>query len=70
MDARLGQNSLRVAPDSDTIPRLSGAEQPDVARAVSCDPHILGTKILLDRVPYEIIGVMPRDFEFLWFRGS
>jgi putative ABC transport system permease protein len=28
------------------------------------DPHILGTKILLDRVPYEIIGVMPRDFEF------
>jgi predicted permease len=28
------------------------------------DPHILGTKIQLDRKPYEIIGVMPRDFEF------
>ena len=28
------------------------------------DKHILGTKILLDRKPYEIIGVMPRDFEF------
>ncbi len=28
------------------------------------DPHILGTKILLDRKPYEIIGVMPREFEF------
>jgi putative ABC transport system permease protein len=28
------------------------------------DPHVLGTKILLDRKPYEIIGVMPRDFEF------
>lgn len=28
------------------------------------DPHILGQKILLDRKPYEIIGVMPRDFEF------
>jgi putative ABC transport system permease protein len=27
-------------------------------------PNILGTKILLDRKPYEIIGVMPRDFEF------
>ena len=26
--------------------------------------HILGQKILLDRKPYEIIGVMPRDFEF------
>jgi len=23
-----------------------------------------GTKILLDRKPYEIIGVMPRNFEF------
>jgi len=28
------------------------------------DPQILGRKILLDRKPYEIIGVMPRDFEF------
>jgi predicted permease len=28
------------------------------------DPHVLGTKILLDRKPYEIVGVMPRNFEF------
>ena len=28
------------------------------------DPQIPGRKILLDRKPYEIIGVMPRDFEF------
>jgi putative ABC transport system permease protein len=28
------------------------------------DEHILGQKIQLDRKPYEIIGVMPRDFEF------
>jgi predicted permease len=28
------------------------------------DMHILGQKVLLDRKPYEIIGVMPRDFEF------
>jgi predicted permease len=28
------------------------------------DANILGQKILLDRKPYEIIGVMPRDFEF------
>jgi predicted permease len=28
------------------------------------DERILGRKILLDRKPYEVIGVMPRDFEF------
>jgi putative ABC transport system permease protein len=28
------------------------------------DRQILGRKILLDRKPYEIIGVMPREFEF------
>ena len=27
-------------------------------------PQVLGTKILLDRKPYEVIGVMPRNFEF------
>jgi predicted permease len=28
------------------------------------DAQILGRKVLLNRRPYEIIGVMPRDFEF------
>jgi len=28
------------------------------------DPHVLGVKILLDRKPYVVIGVMPRNFEF------
>jgi predicted permease len=28
------------------------------------NPNVIGTKILLDRKPYEIIGVMPRQFEF------
>jgi predicted permease len=28
------------------------------------DANILGEKILLDRKPYEVIGVMPREFEF------
>jgi putative ABC transport system permease protein len=28
------------------------------------DAQILGRKILLDRKPYEIVGVMPREFEF------
>jgi len=28
------------------------------------NPHILGTKIQLDRIPYVVIGVMPRNFSF------
>ncbi|HET9086477.1 MAG TPA: ABC transporter permease [Acidobacteriaceae bacterium] len=28
------------------------------------DPNILGKKLLLDRKPYIVIGVMPRNFEF------
>jgi predicted permease len=28
------------------------------------DPHVLGSKILLDRKPYVVLGVMPRNFEF------
>jgi putative ABC transport system permease protein len=28
------------------------------------DANVLGQKVLLDRKPYEIIGVMPREFEF------
>ena len=28
------------------------------------DPRVIGQTILLDRKPYQIIGVMPRDFEF------
>lgn len=34
------------------------------------NPHVLGEKILLDRKPYEIIGVMPRDFEFPLIPGQ
>ena len=34
------------------------------------DAHILGQKILLDRKPYEIVGVMPRTFEFPMVPGQ
>jgi putative ABC transport system permease protein len=34
------------------------------------DAHILGQKLLLDRRPYEIIGVMPREFEFPLLPGQ
>jgi predicted permease len=30
----------------------------------NASPQILGTKILLDRKPYIVVGVMPRNFEF------
>jgi putative ABC transport system permease protein len=28
------------------------------------DPRVLGTKIVLNREPYEVVGIMPRTFEF------
>src|SRR3984885_7073864 len=34
------------------------------------DPQVLGTKILLDRKPYVVIGVMPRNFEFPLVTGQ
>jgi predicted permease len=34
------------------------------------DPKILGSKILLDRKPYIVIGVMPRNFEFPLVTGQ
>ena len=34
------------------------------------DEHIVGQKILLDRKPYEVIGVMPREFEFPLMPGQ
>lgn len=33
-------------------------------------PYVLGNKIELDRKPYIVIGVMPRDFEFPLVRGQ
>ena len=34
------------------------------------DPNVLGKKILLDRKPYVVIGVMPRNFEFPLVAGA
>jgi predicted permease len=33
------------------------------------DPQVLGKKILLDRQPYAVVGVMPRNFEFPLLSG-
>jgi predicted permease len=34
------------------------------------NPHVLGEKVLLDRKPYVVIGVMPRNFEFPLVSGQ
>jgi len=34
------------------------------------DPNVLGQKLLLDRKPYEIIGVMRAISSFRWFPAS
>lgn len=34
------------------------------------DPHIVGKQIMLDDKPFEIIGVMPKDFEFPYGGGE
>ena len=34
------------------------------------DPHVLGQMITLDRRPYQIIGIMPREFEFPLIPGQ
>ena len=34
------------------------------------DPNVLGSKVLLDRKPYIVIGVMPRNFEFPLIPGQ
>ena len=36
----------------------------------NANPQILGAKILLDRKPYIVIGVMPRSFEFPLVSGQ
>jgi putative ABC transport system permease protein len=34
------------------------------------DPHVMGRKVLLERKPYVVIGVMPRGFEFPLLPGQ
>src|SRR5262249_7681357 len=43
---------------------LAGVSYTILQGQTHSDAHVLGSKILLDRRPYIVIGVMPRDFEF------
>ena len=74
--ARLTASMLRVLGVSPLIGRPFTQQEDDNGQQVALisyqtwqsrfhgDPHILGQKLLLERKPYEIIGVMPREFEF------
>ena len=74
--ARLTASMLPVLGVSPLMGRAFNQQEDDGSRQVALlsyqtwrsrfdgDIHILGRKILLDRKPYEIVGVMPREFEF------
>jgi len=74
--ARLTPGVFQVLGVSPSIGRVFTQQEDDARQQVAvisyqmwnsrfhADQHILGTKVLLDRRSYEIIGVMPRDFEF------
>jgi putative ABC transport system permease protein len=66
-------SALGVAPELGRVFTAEEAEHSQQVAVISHatwqdrfhgDDRILGTKILLDRKPYLIIGVMPRSFEF------
>jgi len=72
-------SALRVAPQ---LGRVFTADEDEHSQQVvvlsdtawrnrfNANPQILGTKILLDRKPYIVIGVMPRNFEFPLVTGQ
>jgi predicted permease len=72
-------SALGVAPELGRVFTADEAEHSQQVAVISHatwqnrfhgDKRILGTKILLDRKPYLIIGVMPRNFEFPLVAGQ
>jgi predicted permease len=80
--SRLSPEVFQVLGVSPSIGRVFTAQEDQARQQVAvisyqmwnsrfhADPHILGSKIVLDRRSYEIIGVMPRDFEFPMVSGQ
>ena len=50
--------------EDDDSRQVAVLELSDLARSLRRRSPRTGPKVLLDRKPYEIIGVMPREFEF------
>ncbi len=74
--SRLGASTFPTLGVAPILGRTFTQKEEDTSQAVTVlsygmwrsrfhgDEQILGKKILLDRKPYEVIGVMPREFEF------
>jgi predicted permease len=74
--ARLGASVFQILGVSPIMGRVFTQQEDDARQQITVisyqtwrsrfhgNPGVLGTKVLLDRKPYEIIGVMPRNFEF------
>lgn len=74
--SRLGASVFQTLGVSPVIGRVFTQQEDDARQQLAVisyrtwrsrfhgNPGVLGAKVLLDRKPYEIIGVMPRDFEF------
>ena len=80
--ARLTAGTFAVLGVAPLLGRGFTAAEDDGAQAVAvlsyptwqarfhADPHIIGRSLQLDRKPYEIIGVMPRGFEYPLIPGQ
>lgn len=80
--ARLGAGGFRALAVAPLLGRTYTQDEDDNGRTVTVlsyslwqrdfrgDPHVLGREIVLNRIPYVIIGVMPRNFEFPLVSGS
>ena len=51
-------------PEDDQKEQVVVLSYPLWKKRFNSDPNVLGSKILLDRKPYVVIGIMPRNFEF------
>lgn len=60
----------RTFVSSDADQRVAVLDHTWWAKEFGSDPKILGQSIVLDDVPYQVIGVMPAEFEFPYGRSG
>jgi predicted permease len=74
--ARLSSPTLATLAVQPLLGRLFSADEENARKQLAVisyslwtnrfhrDPSVIGTSLILDRKPYQVIGVMPRNFEF------